>query len=83
MVTTGPYGWVRHPLYGAWVVLLSGYSLLTSSWAVAIAGLAAIATVVRRIPTEEEGLQARFGDAYRDYAARTGRFLPRLRRPAE
>jgi protein-S-isoprenylcysteine O-methyltransferase Ste14 len=83
LVTTGPYRRVRHPLYSAWVVLLTGYSLITSSWAVAITGLAAMATVVRRIPTEEQGLQARFGDAYRDYAARTGRFLPRLRRPAD
>jgi protein-S-isoprenylcysteine O-methyltransferase Ste14 len=80
LVTTGPYRKVRHPLYGAWVVLLTGYSLITSSWAVAITGLAAIAIVVRRTAAEEEGLHARFGDAYRDYATRTGRFLPRLRR---
>ena len=28
---------------------------------------------------EEANLVARFGDAYRDYAGRTGRFAPRLR----
>jgi protein-S-isoprenylcysteine O-methyltransferase Ste14 len=80
LVTTGPYRWVRHPLYSAWVVLLTGYSLMTSSWAVAVTGLAATVIVVRRTPAEEQGLQARFGDAYSEYAARTGRFLPRLRR---
>jgi protein-S-isoprenylcysteine O-methyltransferase Ste14 len=80
LVTTGPYGRVRHPLYSAWAVLLTGYSLITASWAVAITGLAAIVIVARRTPAEEAGLQARFGDAYSEYAARTGRFLPRLRR---
>lgn len=32
-----------------------------------------------RLPKEEEKLIERFDDEYRDYAERTGRFLPRLR----
>ena len=79
LVTTGPYGWVRHPMYSGWTALMAGYSLLTSNWFVAVVALAAVATVIRRTSREEGQLMQQFGDAYRAYAARTGRFLPRLR----
>jgi protein-S-isoprenylcysteine O-methyltransferase Ste14 len=78
LVTTGPYRWVRHPMYSAWAGLILGYSLLTANWFVALAGLGAMSAVVRRAPAEESALRARFGDAYQEYAARTGRFFPRV-----
>lgn len=80
LVTSGPYRWIRHPLYSAWGVLMLGYGLATSSWAVILVAIAALGTVVRRTSKEEEALIAQFGAAYRTYAARTGRFLPQLRR---
>jgi protein-S-isoprenylcysteine O-methyltransferase Ste14 len=78
LVTHGPYRWVRHPFYG--VVLLWGLSmsLLTANWLIAVLGLAAIAMLVRRTTIEEAKLTERFGDEYRSYAAKTGRFFPRL-----
>ena len=80
LVTHGPYRWVRHPFYG--VVLLWGLSmtLLTANWLIAVLGLAAIAMLVRRTTIEEAKLTERFGDEYRSYAAKTGRFFPRLGR---
>ncbi len=80
LVTTGPYRWIRHPLYSAWSVLLLGYSVITASLFVALCGLAALTAVVRRTPIEERALLSRFGGEHRKYAARTGRFVPRLRR---
>src|SRR4051794_4988300 len=79
LVTPGPYRWVRHPFYG--VVFLWGLSmsLLTANWLIAVLGLAAIAMLVRRTSIEEMKLAERFGDEYRSYAAKTGRFFPRLR----
>jgi len=79
LVTTGPYRWVRHPMYSGWTALMAGYSVLTCSWFVAVVALAVVATVARRTPREEGHLVQQFGEAYRGYAARTGRFLPRLR----
>lgn len=76
LVTTGPYRWVRHPMYSAWAVLQLGYSLTTANWCIACLFLAALAAVVRRTPNEEAALAARFGDAYSEYAKRTGRFIP-------
>ena len=78
LVTTGPYRWVRHPMYSAWAVMLLGYGLLTEIWAVPTMAAFAFGAVVRRTSAEESNLVAQFGEAYTESAARTGRFLPRL-----
>ena len=83
LVTLGPYQWVRHPFYVAGALLLLGLSLAAANWFLLVSGAAAIALIVIRTRTEEEQLVVRFGDSYREYMKRTGRFLPRLgtRRP--
>jgi protein-S-isoprenylcysteine O-methyltransferase Ste14 len=79
LVTHGPYRWVRHPFYV--VVFLWGLSmsLVTANWLIALLGLAAVAMLAARTRVEEAKLTERFGDEYRAYAVRTGRFLPLLR----
>jgi protein-S-isoprenylcysteine O-methyltransferase Ste14 len=76
LVTTGPYACVRHPLYTAmfgWSVALA---LLTANWLFAeLAGLI-MAGLVWRVSKEELMMLEAFGDDYRDYMRRTGRFLP-------
>jgi protein-S-isoprenylcysteine O-methyltransferase Ste14 len=52
---------------------------VTANWFVFTTGALAFALLVVRCRTEEAKLIERFGDAYRDYARHTGRFLPRLR----
>ena len=78
LVTTGPYRWVRHPFYVSTALLILGVSLLTANWLVAACGVVVITLLVLRTPTEEQKLIERFGEAYRQYMATTGRFLPRL-----
>jgi len=80
LVTHGPYRWVRHPFYV--VVFLEGLSLslLTANWLLALLGVAAVTTLVIRTRVEEAKLAERFGDEYRAYARRTGRFFPLLGR---
>ena len=79
LVTTGPYRWVRHPFYGAAGFLLAGIALVTACWLPAVTGVTALALLVIRTGREEGLLAERFGDEYRQYAGRTGRFLPRWR----
>ena len=80
LVTSGPYRWVRHPMYSSGLVLFASYFLLCANWFVAaMCGMAFVMLVIR-LPTEEANLLERYGDEYRDYMDRTGRFLPRLRR---
>lgn len=77
LVTTGPYRWVRHPLYTAGTAIFTGLGLLASSWFLLLSAAVALVLVTVRLPHEEARLEARFGQRYRDYAASTGRFLPR------
>jgi protein-S-isoprenylcysteine O-methyltransferase Ste14 len=80
LVTHGPYHWVRHPFYDVVLLGVISMSLLTANWLLALFGLAAFAMLVVRTRIEEEKLIERFGDEYRAYIGRTGRFLPHLTR---
>src|SRR3712207_2495835 len=79
LVTTGPYRWVRHPLYSAGAALAVALNLLVGSWFTTASGTTALTLLLMRLPKEEEELIERFGDEYREYAERTGRLFPRFR----
>ena len=78
LVITGPYRWVRHPLYSSAALVILGYSLAAANWFFFVAGCLMFLLLVIRTRKEEENLIARFGDDYRKYMQRTGRFVPRL-----
>ncbi len=78
LVTRGPYRWVRHPFYDAGALLFTANALVAANWFLLVGGLMAFALIMLRTSREEDRLVARFGDSYRDYMRRTGRFLPRL-----
>ncbi|MSU64512.1 MAG: isoprenylcysteine carboxylmethyltransferase family protein [Opitutus sp.] len=80
LVTTGPYRWIRHPMYSAALILVIATSLLTASAVVAVGGVLMFGLLAARSRLEEKRLVEKFGDAYRAYQSRTGRFLPRLNR---
>ena len=79
LVTHGPYRWVRHPFYVVVALWGLSFSLLTANWLLALLGVAALTMLVIRTRIEEAKLAERFGDEYRAYARRTGRFFPLLR----
>lgn len=79
LVTSGPYSWIRHPFYDAVALLILSFSLIAASWFFLLAGSVVLVLLVVRTEREEERLLARFGDPYREYRDRTGRFVPRLR----
>jgi protein-S-isoprenylcysteine O-methyltransferase Ste14 len=80
LATGGPYRWVRHPMYVSKIVYGLFLFLATGIWLAFFCLIAAVS-----LPTqargEEELLRSVFGKAYDDYAARTGRFVPRVRNP--
>jgi protein-S-isoprenylcysteine O-methyltransferase Ste14 len=78
LVTTGPYRWVRHPFYDALVLAVLASSLAAANWFLFLSGALWFALIIVRTRTEEEKLAARFGESYRLYRERTGRFFPRL-----
>lgn len=77
LVARGPFRWVRNPIFTSMCVALAGLTLLTPNLLALAALLALIGALqlqVRRV--EEPYLVAAHGAVYREYAARTGRFLP-------
>ena len=78
LVTRGPYCFVRHPFYCATILAVPAISTLAANWFLLVIGVSALLVIVFRTNKEEENLIARFGDDYRSYMERTGRFFPRL-----
>ena len=83
LVTRGPYRWVRHPFYDAVALSVVANSLAAANWFLLLTGGLLFMLMVVRTPTEEEKLRSRFGDPYRAYIERTGRFLPKIGRAAK
>ena len=78
LVTEGPYRYIRHPMYSFSMLSFIGFSLLTANWFIGLAGGLALVMLAIRTPLEEAKLEEKFGKAYREYSARTGRFFPKL-----
>ena len=77
VVATGPYAYVRHPIYLGYAIDLCGLLLASFSPAMLFLGAGFVAFLVVRARLEEEMLCA--ADAgYRESVARTGFLLPRL-----
>ena len=76
LITSGPYRWIRHPMYTAVFILVVAATLLTANLVVAFGGAGTFALLAARSRLEEKRLLEKFGAAYRTYQQRTGRFLP-------
>jgi protein-S-isoprenylcysteine O-methyltransferase Ste14 len=80
LVTIGPYRWIRHPFYSSLALAVVANALTAANWFLFVTGGLVFTLLVIRCGREEENLISRFGDQYRIYMQRTGRFLPRIRR---
>ncbi len=75
LVTTGPYGLSRHPMYEAWTAIYVGVALWLRSWWLALLMPALLGLVGLAATSEERRLRAGFGTAYGEYATRVPRFV--------
>ncbi len=78
LITHGPYRWVRHPLYTVGSSMFIAFGLMADNWFIAALGVLAFIAMAIRTPKEEANLVEKFGDDYREYMKRTGRFFPKL-----
>ncbi len=79
LVTSGPYQWIRHPIYAAFILILSSTLFISANWLIGLtwAGMAVL-EILSRIRFEESIVLEYFGDEYREYIKKTGTCLPRL-----
>jgi protein-S-isoprenylcysteine O-methyltransferase Ste14 len=78
LVTSGPYRWVRHPLYTIGASLFIAFGMMADNWFIAALGILAFVGMAIRVPKEEANLIEKFGDEYREYMKNTGAFLPKF-----
>jgi hypothetical protein len=75
LATAGPYRWTRNPLYVGTLIVAVGAVVMVEWWPLLL-GVAALVVVYHvRVLSEEPPLAERFGEAYRQYCARTPRWL--------
>ena len=77
VILSGPYRWIRHPLYLAAIVWMIGWPLIINSFLGIIAGLFfSLPAIHHRIIAEELSLRETYGKEYIEYQNKTWRLLP-------
>ena len=76
LVTTGPYKYVRHPIYTSMILMFIGTILYYGSLFVSIFFIILAITFILRTREEEEIMLKLFGEKYAEYMKRTKRLLP-------
>jgi protein-S-isoprenylcysteine O-methyltransferase Ste14 len=81
LTTTGLYSIARHPLYLGNALIMIGLALLPAVWYLPlIVALGTILYYERIMLAEEAFIEAKYGDAFRDWAANTPAVIPAFRR---
>lgn len=79
LITSGPYQFIRHPIYTAFLLILGSTLLISANWFIGLAWIdMTVLEVASRIGFEEGLMLEYFGERYREYMKRTGRLLPKL-----
>lgn len=75
LITSGPYQWVRHPMYTSLLLLMLGIALYRHGWPNYLGILMLLTALFGKMQREEAYLRTRF-EAYADYIKRTQRLFP-------
>src|SRR3954452_10729742 len=79
LVRSGPYAWIRHPIYLAMLFFLLALAVAVGHW---LQLLVAVPTFLLgtaiRTRSEDRLLETRFGQAFGDYRSSTPALIPRM-----
>ncbi len=78
LIRSGPYAYVRHPIYTGILLALIGTALAIAEWRAVIAVTLAWVSFYTKARVEEKMLAQEFGAAFVEHRQHTGFFLPRL-----
>lgn len=77
LITTGPYKFVRYPMYTAFMLLHLAVYFLTMNWFIVLTWTIGLTLLIAtRIKKEENLLLKKFGTEYEEYKNKTSRFVP-------
>jgi protein-S-isoprenylcysteine O-methyltransferase Ste14 len=80
IITDGPYSRVRHPMYTIFILFSISLAVLTANSLIIFFSIVVSISFLPITKREELMLIDEFGNEYKAYMHRTGRFLPRFRK---
>lgn len=78
LVTDGPYGYVRNPMYLGHLIFMLGLAVTFWSWAALLLLIGNAAWFHRRVRKDERRLHRLFGRDFEEYRDRVKRWVPRV-----
>ncbi len=76
IVQSGPYAFVRNPMYFGWYVAMLGLLLVYPTWVVLVFFIFSLYSLISRARREDAALAGRFGQAWTEYKSRTKFLIP-------
>jgi protein-S-isoprenylcysteine O-methyltransferase Ste14 len=76
LIRTGPYAYVRHPIYAGLMVALLGSAVACGELRALIGFVIVTAALVRKLRIEERFMRESFPEQYRDYCAEVPALIP-------
>lgn len=77
LAVTGPYRYIRHPQYAAFILVMVGFLFQWPTLVTLVMFPILVWTYVRLSLKEEREVEREFGETYREYARKTPRFFPK------
>jgi protein-S-isoprenylcysteine O-methyltransferase Ste14 len=78
LIESGPYRFVRHPVYAGYLALLLGSGVASLNACLWLLWLVSLLGILIQAAAEEQLLAERFGQEHKRYVRRTGRLVPRF-----
>ena len=79
LITSGPYRFIRHPIYTAFLLILGSTLFISSNWLIGLCWTGmTILEIISRISFEETLMLEYFGEQYSEYMKKTGRLFPKV-----
>ena len=79
LIMSGPYKYIRHPMYASVYLTSVGFLILTANWLLGVLLLAPFTILyISRIRSEEQMMLEKFGEKYQEYMKKSGRLFPKF-----